>query len=164
MLCVLCSCLRPQDKLIPCGHALAVLNKVNIDPYRFISHVWSVSNWQCEYSVGEDVPDESRFAGGIDSSEWDFDGKMNAFDLDDLRADNELEGENCLFKDYMIKVIALMWHHKDEWEFSETVKPPILTNCQTQEVLLHRARPQGNSASGSRQTSHNPGTASDLAL
>ena len=46
---------------------------------------------------------------------------------------------NCLFKDYIIKAIALMWHNRDEWEFSETVKPPILTNCQSQEVLLHRA-------------------------
>ena len=43
----------------PCGHAVAVLNKVNIRPYRCISHVGSVSNWQCEdsHSVGEDVPD-----------------------------------------------------------------------------------------------------------
>ena len=29
------------------------------------------------YSVGENVPDECRFAGGIDKGEWDFDGKMN---------------------------------------------------------------------------------------
>ena len=69
--CVLCSYLRPKDKLVPCGHALAVLNKVNFSPHRCISHVGSVSNWQCEYSVGEDVPDECRFAGGIDKNEWD---------------------------------------------------------------------------------------------
>ena len=34
--CVLCSYLRPQDTLVPCGHAVAVLNKVNISPYRCI--------------------------------------------------------------------------------------------------------------------------------
>ena len=27
-----------------------------------------------------------RFASGIDKDEWDFDGKMNVFDLDDLKA------------------------------------------------------------------------------
>ena len=52
---------------------MAVLNKVNIRPHRWISHVGSVSNWQCEDAVGEDVPDEWRFAGGIDKNEWDSD-------------------------------------------------------------------------------------------
>ena len=37
------------------------------------SHVGSGSNWLCEDSGGEDVPDECRFAGGIDKNEWDSD-------------------------------------------------------------------------------------------
>ena len=56
--------------LWPCSGST---QRSDISPYRCISHVWSVSNWQCEYSVGEDVPDDCRFASGIDKNEWDSD-------------------------------------------------------------------------------------------
>ena len=61
---------RQVRSLWPCNGSTRQSGHQSLPLYQSL---WSVSNWQCEYSVGEDVPDECRFAGGIDKNEWDSD-------------------------------------------------------------------------------------------
>ncbi|XP_062094046.1 uncharacterized protein LOC133800089 [Humulus lupulus] len=60
-----CTCNRFQMDEMPCGHAIAVMKEMNLDPYNYCSHYYTTKTWfetyeSTIYSVGNqhnwDVP------------------------------------------------------------------------------------------------------------
>ena len=77
------SYLRPQDKLVPCGHAVAVLDKVDISPYRCISHSGRYPTGNASTPLVRMSRMSAALLVASTRTNWI---PMNAFDLDDLKA------------------------------------------------------------------------------
>ncbi|XP_062100658.1 uncharacterized protein LOC133806584 [Humulus lupulus] len=47
----ICTCNRFQNDEFPCGHALAVMKEMNIDPYDYCSHYYTTKVWLETYNA-----------------------------------------------------------------------------------------------------------------
>ncbi|XP_062112915.1 uncharacterized protein LOC133824070 [Humulus lupulus] len=47
----ICTCKRFQNDEMPCGHALAVMKEMNIDPYDYCSHYYTTKVWLETYNA-----------------------------------------------------------------------------------------------------------------